>query len=210
MSIFASAEMQGSDADGRHFSGSEDRAFSARWPQFPYRSISGQRRATLTRWTALFPNDAQGHLDLADNAGQGRCSKTALISLIGRSSGYPVPGRNARALRRFDRNGSATRHRLALYESMVAEGKTVLHQTRDEILYAIRSPPRGWSRPAPGPVRVLAANGARSGEFPVPIQPGSPAPDRAWSKLGNACTPRSIFSSALSGAGDINGPALTI
>lgn len=106
-------------------SGSEDPSLLRPLAQLAYRfNFWAEAVAILTRWTALYPDDAQAHLDLADMQVKAWLLEDALISLDRAEASGTVPPAASAALRASiaNRLGDADTA-LALYEGLVAEGQ---------------------------------------------------------------------------------------
>ena len=106
-------------------SGSNDPALLRTLAQLAYRfNFWAEAVEILKRWTALRPNDAQAHLDLADMQVKAWMLEGALASLDRAEACGSVPSANSAALRASlaNRMGDADTA-LSLYETLVAEGQ---------------------------------------------------------------------------------------
>jgi len=118
MTVKAQAQME-------RLSGSDDPALLRELAQLAYRfNFWAEAVAILDRWTKLFPDNAQAHLDLADMQVKAWLLEDALVSLGRAEASGAVPHAASAALRASiaNRLGDADTA-LALYEGLVANGQ---------------------------------------------------------------------------------------
>lgn len=143
-------------------SASDDPALLRALAQLAYRfNFWAEAVAILERWTARHPDDAQGHLDLADMQVKAWLLEEALASLDRAEASGRVPSAGSAALRASiaNRQGDADTA-LRLYEGLVAEGQgsfapnaamSLLYAdsvTPDEVAHRHRALFAGWGQDA--------------------------------------------------------------